>query len=717
MGLGTVYTVEISLETKGDLPSSMGRLGGELDRVDRKAAGLGATLYGLGGRLSDGFTGAVETVGSLTTGLAKLGIAGAIGAATYGVTSLNKELETTTISLAAVLNKEGLTSSIEGGMQRAAAWVAQMKKDAKDLPGGFQELLGIVQSSAGAAFQAGLDDQGLQKLASQTMAAAKTLAVDAPQAGRDLARLLGGSAGMDNMLGSRLGFTAENFNTKTRAEQVKMISTELAKFQPAIALFGETFEANSDSLVDNLKAFGTTATKELFERVTGTLSEINAWFDANSGEVRHYAEAVGQVLVNMWDDGKRFVQEWGPSVLGFAERFYDKFIAVWRDAEPYVKSIAGTVKGFLDDPESLDHVGTAVQLYAGLKLFGLGKGALGALGIGGAAAGAAGGGGGGIMAGLAEKYLLGEGAAAARFGAMLRMPSWLIGAGESAGAAGQAIGAAGVGTAGLLAALGIGAVGAVGATGYEIFDAHRRAGTVDAKGGGAYGYSEGVQALVDDRVARGIELAARAQDVYEGTYRRGMSAYDPDEAARRRRDIEEQLASGNLSPAEYQSYVERLADLSEQNTRARDQVESFAQATMEASDAVAGLQSVISTLAASGDFEAIAKINQSVFDRQNAALMADQESERNNDFFRLNGAAMGIAALKALDEQDARAKSRAKKEAAAKGSGNVNIGRVEITVSSNQAPGQIAREVLAQTTDMRRLRKSSPSVQTFSSGR
>src|SRR6478735_3442442 len=219
MGLGTIYTVEIDLQTKGDLPSAMGRFGGDLDRVDKKAQGLGATLYGLGGKLSQGFTSAVETVGSTVSSLAKVGIAGAIGAATYGVTSLNNQLQTTTVSLAAVLTSNGLTSSIEGGMARAAGWVAQMKKDARDLPGEFQDLLGIVQSSAGSAFQAGLDDQGLEKMAAQTMAAAKALAIDMPQAGRDLGRRLGGSAGMDNMLGSRLGFTVENFNDLSRAEQ------------------------------------------------------------------------------------------------------------------------------------------------------------------------------------------------------------------------------------------------------------------------------------------------------------------------------------------------------------------------------------------------------------------------------------------------------------------------------------------------------------------
>lgn len=683
--MSTKYVVDIDLQVHGDLPGAVDKAGKGIEKVDKQAAGLGSTLSGLGSRLVSGFTGAVESVGSTLMSLGKIGIASAIAGATYGVTGLNNELETTRVSLAAVLTQNGLTASIEGGMERAAGWVAQMRKDARDLPGEFKDLLGIVQSGAGAAFQAGLDDVSFEKLAANAMAAGKALSVDSAQAGRDLARLLGGSAGMDNMLGSRLGFTAENFNKLSKPEQVQKITAALDKFQPAIKAFGGTFDAISSSLLDNVKSFGISATSGLFERVKSAMMEANAWFDANQDKVKLWGDRISQFLADAFDDGKKIVEDWGPSIISFAERFYDKFMAAWREAEPLVKSIAASVKGFLDDPKSLDTLTTVLKLYATAKV---GSGALGMandLGL-------------GSLGGTTLRAVGGSGAMAALKGAA---SSGLSAAGGVAGELGAGLAAGGVGVAGLLVGIQAAITGAIAAAAYEIYHANTLG--YDSKGGGAYGYSEGAKSYVDDQVARAIGLARGAEGQRWGTINNWRAEH------------EMSMPDIGMTGSTLAEYTDALRAARAEQANAEDHMRAFADATFETSESMLELQTIISGLAKSGDFENIDKINDSLLAAQQEAAFAADETARVTDQFKLNGAAMGIAAIKALDAADARAKERQKK--AAEGSNVVNIARVEITISNNNAPGQVARDVAQHLTEMRRYRRSSPGALNVSAGR
>jgi hypothetical protein len=463
---GTKYLVDIELAVTGDL--GMGKIQPKLDETEGKVKRIGSELSTLGSRFVGGFMGATETVGGILSMLGKAGVGAAIGGATYGVMSLNKELETTKISLAAVLNSNGLTDTIEGGVARASAWMSQLKRDAKELPGEFSDLITIVQSGAGAAFQAGLDERQFGDLAAQAMAAGKALSVDSAQAGRDLARLMGGSAGMDNMLGSRLGFTADNFNGLDKGTQIQKITEALDKFQPAIKIFGQTMDAQSSTLVDNAKTFIGAATTDLSTRVVGALTELNAWFDANQATVMMYANKASSILTAAWDDGRAFVEEWGPSIVSFAERFYDRFMAAWREAEPVVKTIAGYLKEALDNPETLGRLETILKLYIAAKAAGAADGLFG--GVGKAAMGALGGTG---LATSAKTALWAGGK---------------LGSGMAVEAAG-AVGGAGLGFSAMVGGVMAATLAAVGAAGYEVYSAQDKSRTIDAAGGGAYGYS------------------------------------------------------------------------------------------------------------------------------------------------------------------------------------------------------------------------------------
>lgn len=624
----TKYVVDIELNVSGDPAAKVGK-------IKDMSGDLAKELGKAGGALLGGFEGAVERVGGMVAGIGKVGLAAAVGAATYGVVGLNQELETTQVSLAAVLNANGIGGGMAGAMQQAAGWVKEMKKDAKDLPGEFSDLLGIVQSGASAAFNAGLDVKGFERLASQGMAAAKAMSVPIDQAGRELAQLLEGRAGAHNVFGTRLGIHADDFKGKTPEERVQLITTALGKFQPAIEVFGNTMDAQSSTLVDNVKTFIGTATGPLFGKVKGTLAEVNAWFDKNQATVELYAFKVGYALEQAFDKGKAVILEYGPIVWEFAGKAYDKIVRLWQDAEPYVKSIGAEIKSFLQDNGSFDKIGTILKLYIAAKGIGAMSSVASTLSpI--------------ISAGVTA---FAGGSAAAGAGAA---GGAAAGAGVAAGEGALALGTGGAGAAAGAAAAPAGIIAAIGAAIYEVIDAQSRSRTVDHSGGSAYGRSDKERKYIDDLAEKGIAAGKAMGDVTDAAY-----------------DV----------PAGFSA----------------------------AADAAQEFASIIRSLSKSGDFDKVSQIVQSTLDADQAAKDAQAQSEQRTSDFMQSSAAMGILAANALAKSAADEKKAADdRKKAGRGSGGTTIGKVEISVSTNQNAGQFARQVGAYLARQNRQRTSSP---------
>jgi hypothetical protein len=105
-----------------------------------------------------------------------------------------------------------------------------------------------------------------------------------------------------------------------------------------------------------------------------------------------------------------------------------------------------------------------------------------------------------------------------------------------------------------------------------------------------------------------------------------------------------------------------------------------------------------------------------------AAAAKKRTAETNQQagaYFQTNAAAIAILAANNIDKGNAEKKAaeKAAKEAAAKGKGGTHIAQVLITVSSNQAPGQIARDVASELIHMKRFRTNSPRTTNFGAGR
>lgn len=597
------YVVDINLRLKDqDVLRKVGGSGG-VDKLDAAWNKLGKSVRDAGGKMADAFTGTVERAGAFAATMGKAALVGGVIAATYGVTKLNGELETTRVSIAAVLNAQGQVGSIDKGLDRAADLVAQMRKDAKELPGEFSDLVQMFQSGVGAAGNAGVGANAFEKMAAQGMAAAKAMSVPIDQAGRELALLFEGRAGAHNVFGQRLGLRGEGFNQLDPAARVAKIQEALAKFQPAIAAFGNTFEAQTSTFVDNLKQWGGKATMPLFDKVKSTLVSINKWFDDNEGTASQYAHQLGRFLGDAFDTGKQFVLDWWPAVSSFAENAYDRIVSIWRDAKPYIDSAAEAVKGFLGDKGSIDKIVHVLELYAAVKA-------------------------GGAVAGF--------------LGPVLGAGSDVLGAGGGAAGAG------------------LGTLSTVAITAAAV--------TI---GGVA------LQALMGNRGAK--------YDYFQG---------------------------GGLADAIGNVFV-RKADyaVDEEASRAR-LVHAFEGLSLES----ATLQGAVGRLSAAGDTLSADLLSAAAAAQSAAGAMASIHAQDASDMAADALRSIGAANMAGLTQQWAAAAAKAgdkAPKAKGGGGGGGSAMKVEITISSNQAPGQIARAVIDEIRNRAKHPRSSVHVRQF----
>jgi len=369
------YRLVVDMSARGTLGPSLDTLGRRGSDLDGLFGRLGQGASAIGGKLSSAFEGAVEKAADLAATVATLGAAAGFGAVTYGVAHLNNELEKTQISLAAIFGANGQTADMTQGMRRAADVMNDMRKDAAQLPGEFKDLVGIFQTAAIPAFRAGMNIDSVRTLSSKVMAVGAITSLPMAQTAREFAMLMEGRAGAHNVLGMRLaglsGDAAHQFNAKLPAERVKVLTQALDKFAPAIAIYANSFDGLSSTMVDNAKRFLGVGTSGLFEKVKGAMAEANAWYDKNQDSAMGWARTLGFHLEHGWDVGRRKIEEWGPLIVHFAEAAEGRLARISVRIGPVIERLEGGAKGLLANPErTLDKLGTVGALYGASKVAG-----------------------------------------------------------------------------------------------------------------------------------------------------------------------------------------------------------------------------------------------------------------------------------------------------------------------------------------------------------
>ncbi len=332
MATGVVYPVVLSLSTTGSLSTKLTDIGGRaqatqnhVTSIGHAASGVGEKISSLGERLGGFLESVTDKALGIVEAFARVGVAAGLAAATYGVMGLNKELETTQISLGAIATAQGFAGSFNKGFELAGEQLRKMKTDVKTLPGDLGQLSQIMTMIATPAAQAGASFDEIRKLAGKTMLTGTILGVPLEVAQREMAGLLSGRAGAHNIFGARLGLIgaeAERFNKLAPSERLSRLNAEIEKYSGAADRFGQSFVANFTTLKDNLKySVLAEATAPLFERVKQTMASINTWFDQNTDKVKQFADVVGKDLVKAWDAVTSRVQALLPTVSHLVDRF------------------------------------------------------------------------------------------------------------------------------------------------------------------------------------------------------------------------------------------------------------------------------------------------------------------------------------------------------------------------------------------------------------
>lgn len=375
MSDGERYLVELEFKRIGDF--GLDQLGAKLKRSEKGFDSFKKGWNDLRSStqpLTDAFDGVARSAMGFMKMGAMAGGAALFAGATYGVANLNNELEKVTIGLGVIFNASGVASDVPVGIERAKNAITQMRRDAQRLPGEFSELQNIFTTAATPAFRNGASINTLEKLSAKAMVAGKVTNMDMGQVAREFTLLMEGRAGSHNTFGSKMGLTgdlAKQFNAMSGEKRFAELEKLLGKYEGGLSAFENTFDAQSSTLVDNLKSYAIKGTSSLFIHVKDTMKEANDWFTAHQDEATSFAVKWGSRLVSGFEAGKRVVQEYGPLLLNFTETAYGRWTTFWNDVQPYVDRFGDSLRSALSDPNgTIDKLVHLAELWAGMKVGG-----------------------------------------------------------------------------------------------------------------------------------------------------------------------------------------------------------------------------------------------------------------------------------------------------------------------------------------------------------
>lgn len=366
----------------GGATSHGGAIANEVKHAESSISRMGETLKSTLGGMADAFTGAVEKVGRLTAGLGMAAGAAGIGAITYGVVHLNKELESTNISLASIFQAQGFAPTFTSAMTMATDQVAKMKQDIKTLPGDLGNLTNTMSQLASPAGLAGANADQIRQLAGKTMLASSILlgsrfgTQQSLEVGtREMAMILAGHAGGRNDLANVLPGVAghqREFSGMTPEQRLKAVNKALdALTKDSAGVFATSWTAVYTTLLDNFKyKLLAPATSPLFEHIKADIIKVNDWFSANEQRVSRFAQVLGDGLANAWDRGIALAMKWGPMIVQFGKDLAHELTIVWDKLGPALKDAGDALSHAIGDGTALKDIGRVLELYAVTKVAG-----------------------------------------------------------------------------------------------------------------------------------------------------------------------------------------------------------------------------------------------------------------------------------------------------------------------------------------------------------
>lgn len=395
------YSVEV-------LYHSRGKIDGGLDSAKDKGFQLVKTLTSGAESVSGAFNSAFDSIASSAiTGMAAAGAAVggllAIGMskAVKEAFAFNSQMEMAQISLAAIAQSGGLADSMGQGMQMSAGIIAEMRKDARELPGEFKDLQNIMATIAMPGMQAGKSFGQIEKFAAKGMAAAEIVHVSQPVAARELAMLLEGNAKHSMPLANRLGLgDLKAFNKLAPATRFEKVSGSLSNLvDPALDAMKNSWIGIKTTFIDSIRQATGMVGGPLYSRVKDLVKSFNDMPESAKEKWRTFGAKIGSELVKAFDWGKAAIEQWSPYVEAFAKTMYAGFRDTFHGIGRLLEPLLGKLATFMVNPQAYDqlvHVGKLLlaarigsgAIGIGAKGLGLAAPLLGSSGLIGSAVGA-----------------------------------------------------------------------------------------------------------------------------------------------------------------------------------------------------------------------------------------------------------------------------------------------------------------------------------------
>lgn len=632
-------------------------------KIDHGSAASEARQWAshFGGSMTDAFSQITNNAAAVFLGNAlTAGFHKAMEGIREGVVGINAEMQKLEIGIATTFNVQ-TGKPFEDMLGKSREFVAQMRKDAAALPGEFSELVGIFRSAVSSGMDAGLSAEQIRRLSSNAMVAGKTLGLESDQVGRELSQLFQGRAGGHNVFGRGLGIDTntmvdgKHFNEADASKRADFIEQKMAKFAPAIEYYEKTWDAQTSTMIDRGKQLLGNFTTPLFEELTKTLADLNAYMDANGSDWMEKAKQYGTTLAGWFRSAKETLLEWWPAVSTFFENMAQAFRDIWnanKDAIGGLLSGLGDLaKGLLSDPATIDKLIVLGQLWVGAKVGGGLVGSFGsalsdmnyAFGESGRAVGAFG-----------EKAVLANDSLGGMIGSMDSSAASFASVIAKAGALALIFGS-------LTAVIGtlISAIGTIKA------DRRQTVGAWEKEFDGATGAS--------------LERSVGALNQFEQAQRK-MAAWDNKGAEEMAAALEKKALDGSGGEA-------LAARLAAQQIRA--QLEGTSN---------------------SEDQKTFNELRTRLYSRQ--VETQSKELHAGGDMFEqmMKDRPLQYDLDRKAAKEEIRKAAKDLAQHAKKGGGNQVINKIEMTISSNQSPGQIARAVLDEVAKLRRRPVASPGV-------
>jgi hypothetical protein len=291
----------------------------------REATGFSKVLQDVGKRDLASIRDSFDMIGKVITG----GLLAGAGALVSMGINLNREFQQQQTTLAAILglttdivDKNGRiltpTEQLTVNLGAAKGLYSQIRKEAAETILETQELARVFSSNLGLAVNAGLkvsdkreDNQALQVISRISQLAKTQGLFGERQLAQESRALLSGEGLESGTVARILGITSKTQITKAidKGEYFAMLKKKLDAAQPAIDLYGKSFDAIFTTLITKGKDFLRLSFAEVFERITGKLFNLNEVFtDEKVGE---FAKQFGKNVSSAYDAIQKFFESDG----------------------------------------------------------------------------------------------------------------------------------------------------------------------------------------------------------------------------------------------------------------------------------------------------------------------------------------------------------------------------------------------------------------------